>query len=161
MKIPSVILPAGLALALLITGAACQRTPADSGRALLEKYGSYWNTGNTGGVEAVLDPSYEMRYAPDFAPSVKGIAAFRKEMARMRGLAFSVTTDEAVYGPDTITLRWTCRATYPGSAGGAPKTAHARGLSLIHLKDGRIADEWIAYDQKQWMEQLGFEMKPK
>jgi predicted ester cyclase len=69
--------------------------------------------------------------------------------------------DEAVYGPDTITLRWTCSATFPDPAGGAAKKVQAKGLSLIHLKDGKIADEWIAYDRKDWMEQLGFELKPK
>jgi predicted ester cyclase len=34
-----------------------------------------------------------------------------------------------------------------------------KGISLIHLKDGRIADEWMAYDRKALMEELGYEMK--
>jgi hypothetical protein len=155
------LFPAGLALALLIVGTACRQSRYEHHRTLLEKYRTYWNTGNTDGIEAVLHPEYEMRYAPDFAPSVKGIEAFRKEMARMHTLSFTVAMDEAVYGADTITLRWTCSATYPDSAGGAAKPVRAHGLSLIHLKDGRIADEWIAYDRKNWMEQLGFELKPK
>ena len=163
MKTRSLVaLLASVATSILLTvGAACRRTHVGSHQALLDKYVDYWNTGHTDGIEAVLHPDYELRYAPDFASSVKGIAAFRQEMTRMRTLAFAVTMDEAVYGPNTITLRWTCRATFPGAAGGAPRTAQAHGLSLIHLKDGRIADEWIAYDRKQWMEQLGFEMKPK
>lgn len=162
MKTPCPALLAGVAsVALLIVGAACHRSPPAGRRALLESYLSCWNTGNTDGAEAILDPNYEMRYAPDFVPSVTGIAAFRREMTRMRGLAFSVTMDEAIFGPDTITLRWTCSATYPASESRAAQTVRAHGLSLIHLKNGRIADEWIAYDRQQWMEQLGFEMKPK
>jgi predicted ester cyclase len=155
------LLGAGFALALLVGGTACRPSRTEHQRALLERYGAYWNTGQTDGIEAVLHPDYELRYAPDFKPSVKGIEAFRKEMARMRTLSFTVAMDEAVYGPDTITLRWTCNAAYPDPAGGAPKTARAKGLSLIHLKEGKIADEWIAYDRKDWMEQLGFELKPK
>jgi hypothetical protein len=147
--------------ALLLVGTACRPSRIEHQRALLEKYGAFWNTGQTDGIEAVLHPDYELRYTPDFQPSVKGIAAFRQEMVRMHALSFAVVMDEAVYGPDTITLRWTCRATFPGAAGGAAKTTQAKGLSLIHLKASKIADEWIAYDRKNWMEQLGFELKPK
>jgi hypothetical protein len=81
-------------------------------------------------------------------------------MVRMRTLSFTVAVDEVVDGPDTIALRWTCSATFAAD-GGTPKRTQAHGLSLLHLRDGRIADEWIAYDRKNWMEQLGFEMKPK
>lgn len=155
------LLGAGFALALLLVGTACRPSRTEHHRVLLEKYGAYWNTGQTDGIKAVLHPDYELRYAPDFKPSVKGIEAFRKEMVRMHTLSFAVTLDEAVYGPGTITLRWTCSATYPDPAGGAAKTVRAKGLSLIHLKDGKIADEWIAYDRQDWMQQLGFELKPK
>ena len=155
------LLGTSLALALLLGGTACRPSGTEHHRALLEKYGAYWNTGQTDGIEAVLHPDYELRYTPDFKPSVKGIEAFRQEMVRMHALSFAVAEDEAVFGRDTITLRWTCRATFPGAAGGAAKTVQEKGLSLIHLKDGKIADEWIAYDRKDWMEQLGFELKPK
>jgi predicted ester cyclase len=154
------LLPAGLALALLIGATACRQSSLEHQRMLLDKYIVYWNTGNTDGVEAVLHPDYEMRYIPNFEPSVKGLEAFRKEMTRMRTLSFSVGVDEVVYGSDTITLRWTCSATFPVEGGGAPKSARAPGLSLLHIRDGKIADEWIAYDRQHWMEQLGFEMKP-
>lgn len=148
-------------LLFTLLGTACRPSRTEHQRFLLEKYVSYWNTGQTDGIEAVLHPDYELRYAPDFKLSVKGIEAFRKEMASMRTLSFAVTIDEAVYGPDTITLRWTCRATYPDPTGGAAKTVRAMGLSLIHLKGGKIADEWIAYDRQDWMQQRGFELKPK
>ena len=151
----------GLAGALLLGGAACRSARIDQHQALLKQYEVYWNTGNTGGVEAVLHPDYELRYAPEFKPSVKGIAAFREEMVRMHALSFALAMDEVVYSPSTITLRWTCRATLPDPTGGAAKLVQAKGLSLIHLKNGKIADEWIAYDRKDWMEQLGFELKPK
>ena len=156
-----ILLGAGLVLVLLFGGIACRPSRTEHQRALLERYGAYWNTGQTDGIEGVLHPDYELRYAPDFKPSVKGIEAFRTEMARMRTLSFTVALDEAVYGPETIALRWTCSATYPDPAGGAAKTARAKGLSLIHLKHGKIADEWIAYDRQDWMQQLGFELKPK
>jgi hypothetical protein len=156
-----ILLLATLAAALIVGATACRQSRYEHHRVLLEKYVAYWNTGQTDGLEAVLHPDYELRYAPDFQPSAKGIEAFRKEMARMRTLSFTVAIDEAVHGPDTITLRWTCRATFPAPAGSAAKTAQAKGLSLIHLKDGKIADEWIAYDRQDWMLQLGFELKPK
>jgi predicted ester cyclase len=158
---PPALLLAGLTLALLIGGTACRQSRYEHHRILLEKYGAYWNTGNTDGIEAVLHPDYELRYAPDFASKAKGIEGFRKEIAEMRALSFTVAMDEAVYSPDAIALRWTCSATYPDPASGAAKTVREQGLSLIHFKDGKIADEWIAFDRKHWMEQLGFEMKPK
>jgi hypothetical protein len=163
VKIHSLLALPGAALiaALLFGGTACRSSQTAHQSFLLEKYAAAWNTATCDGLEAVLHPDYEMRYAPDFSVHVKGLAAFRKEMIRLRGLSFTVAIDEAIYGIDTITLRWTCSATYPNSTGGPPKTARATGLSLIHLKDGKIADEWIAYDLKAWMEQLGFEMKPK
>ncbi len=152
-----------LAAALFLGGTACRSSRTVHQRFLVEKYAAYWNTGEADGAEAVLHPDFEIRYCMEgFQPSsVKGIEAFRKEMARVHAQSLALVVDEAVYGTDTITLRWTFHATYPDGAGGAPMTAQAKGISLIHLKDGRIADEWMAYDRKSLMEERGYEMKRK
>jgi predicted ester cyclase len=158
-----VLVETSLAVAFFLAGTACRSSRTEHQRLLIEKYAAFWNTGEADGAEVVLHPDFEIRYCMEgFRPSsVKGIEAFRKEMARVHAQALSLVLDEAVYGTDTITLRWTFHATYSDGAGGTPMTAHAKGISLIHLKDGRIADEWMAYDRKALMEERGYEMKRK
>ena len=32
-------------------------------------------------------------------------------------------------------------------------------MSILHFKDGKIKDEWIASNNGYWLTQLGFELK--
>ena len=141
---------------------SCQPvSPEEHYKPLVDSYLSYWNTGDMTGVESVLQPDFEIRYSPTFEPAIQGIEAFKKEMEDNRAVNFSVKVEEIVYGQDAITVRWVAEQYYPDSTGALTIPAQGKGISLVHLKDGKFADEWISFDVKDWMEQLGYEMVKK
>lgn len=124
---------------------------------MLEKYLGFWNTGNLEGVEDVLHPDFKLYQVPDFKPIV-GIVAFKEEIKKSRDINFWVKMDELNYSKDLVSLRWTCGGSYPDSTGALNNKVQVQGLSLIHLRDGKVLDEWVAFDIKFWMEQLGYKM---
>jgi predicted ester cyclase len=70
--------------------------------------------------------------------------------------------DEAIYGSERVAAIWTIRATNTG-AGPRPPTGRSvevTGMSVIHFRDGKIRDEWIAGKDFEWYRQLGYEMVP-
>lgn len=141
---------------------SCQPdNPEAKYRPLVEAYLSYWNTGDMAGVENVLHPDFEIRYSPSFEPVVQGIEAFKMEMAENRKVKFSVKLQEVVYSPDALMVRWTAEQYYPDSTGSLTVPVSGKGISLVHLKDGKVLDEWICFDRESWMEQLGYEMVKK
>jgi predicted ester cyclase len=40
------------------------------------------------------------------------------------------------------------------------KSVKIWGISIIHLADGKITEEWAGFDNQSFMEQLGFTMTP-
>ena len=75
---------------------------------------------------------------------------------------FHITADELIYAPNAVTARWTIQATNsgPGSHPPTGKTVVVPGISIIHVSDGKITDEWIASNNLYWAEQLGYTLTP-
>lgn len=71
-------------------------------------------------------------------------------------LTFSV---EDVFGEgDKVVVRWTTRGTHLGDLMGIPPTGRTQqisGTSVMHFKDGRIAEYWVNWDAMGLMQQLG------
>jgi predicted ester cyclase len=70
--------------------------------------------------------------------------------------------DETVYEKDKIALIWSISATNTGQGKMPPtgKVIKGQGISVIHLKDGKIKDEWLASNDLLWLKQLGFTIVP-
>ncbi len=59
---------------------------------------------------------------------------------------------------DLVSILWVARGTNTGSGGGLPatgKAAELRGITVWRIVDGRITEEWSAFDQLSLMRQLG------
>jgi steroid delta-isomerase-like uncharacterized protein len=59
---------------------------------------------------------------------------------------------------DLVSVLWVARGTNTGSGGGLPatgKAAELRGITIWKIVDGRIKEEWSAFDQLSLMRQLG------
>jgi hypothetical protein len=50
--------------------------------------------------------------------------------------------------------------TGPGWVQANHKIIRGKGISFIHLKNGKIKDEWLANNNLLWMTQLGFTFVP-
>ena len=129
----------------------------------IDKYVRYWNTGQFDGIENVLCEDFELLESPGFEPQ-KGIESFKQSITDMRTayLDFLLKINETVYEKDKIALIWTISATNAGRGKRPPtgKTIRGQGISVIHLKDGKIKDEWLSNNNLLWMTQLGFTFVP-
>jgi steroid delta-isomerase-like uncharacterized protein len=69
-----------------------------------------------------------------------------------------MTPDKLVAEGDLVTVLWSARGTNTGSGNGLPatgKTLSGRGITIWRIVDGRITEEWSAFDRLSIMQQLG------
>ena len=103
-------------------------------------------------------------YAPDFVNHGQTRDAdLAEDQAAARGwkAAFPdlvMTADKLVAEGDLVTVLWSARGTNTGAGNGLPATGKAltgRGITIWRIVDGRITEEWSAFDQLSIMQQLG------
>ena len=69
-----------------------------------------------------------------------------------------MTPDKLIAEGDLVTVLWSARGTNTGTGNGLPATGKAltgRGITIWRIVDGRITEEWSAFDQLSIMQQLG------
>jgi predicted ester cyclase len=83
-----------------------------------------------------------------------------------RGLAVALKAafpdvETTHHGPlssgDRVAIRWSAEATHGGDYFGTPasgKRVRFEGLDLFHLRDGKIAEVWIEYDNAGVLQQM-------
>lgn len=144
------------------SGCSEKGIPADL-KENLDKYIGFWNTGNFSGIEKVMCTDYELLESPGYEPR-KGIDAFKGYINSTRTTFpdFYLTIDEIIYEKDKIGVRWSITATHsgPGKFHPTGKSLKGSGLSVIHIKDGKIKDEWLANNNLMWLSQMGFTLVP-
>jgi len=110
----------------------------------LDKYVEYWNTGHFDRIENVLCEDYEMLVSPNYEP-LKGIESFKQYILGMRTSYpdFYLMIDEMVCEKDKFASIWSIKATNTGQGiiPATGKTIKVQGISVIHLKEGKIKDE--------------------
>lgn len=155
-----------LALAAFVAGlaAACGPDPRAELEPRVKRYVEMWNTARFQGIDELLTEDFELVESPGFEPS-RGIENFKETvLAYHRAYPdFHITVNEAVYGRDAVAAIWTIRATRGIGPGVGPlpatgKRVEVRGMSLIHFRDGRIRDEWVAGNDYEWYRQLGYRL---
>lgn len=137
--------------------------PVKNYQPLLDQYLRYWNSGQFKNIEAVLHPEFELRMTPVYEPE-KGIDRFKEGVLFWRKAYpdFKVLVDEFIWSENAVTIRWTITASNTGEGMHPPtgKSVKVPGMSIIHFRDGKISDEWIASNNGYWMKQLGFTLIP-
>lgn len=151
-----------LLASILIFGCATQ-SDIDYQKQLVDKYVKYWNTGDFNGIEDVLHPEFELITTPTYKAE-KGVETFKDVITKWRKAYpdFYITLDEEIYSNNEGAVRWTITATHTGE-GNMPATGkrvEVSGISIFHIKDNKIKDEWIAGNDLHWLRQLGFTLVP-
>ena len=110
-------------------------------------------------------------YAADFrSHGVYHDASREENQASLKGWhqAFSNITVEPrklIAEGDLVTVYWVARGQNTGAANGIPATGKnivSSGITIWRIVDGKIKDEWAAFDQFEMMQQLGLvASKPK
>jgi steroid delta-isomerase-like uncharacterized protein len=106
----------------------------------------------------------EQLYAKDFINhGIHSNAGLEQDQAALKGWhqAFPdvvVTAEKVMAEGDLVTVYWIARGTNTGTGNGLPATgkkAELAGITIWRIVDGKIKEEWSAFDQLSMMQQLG------
>jgi steroid delta-isomerase-like uncharacterized protein len=121
-----------------------------------------WNAGDLEAADSFIAADY-VRHDPA-APkeAVQGINGF-KEIVSMYRTAMPdlhIEVDDIIAGDkgESATLRWSGRGTHEGELMGvAPtgKQVNSSGHSFFRLESGKIAEEWVQWDDSGLLQQIG------
>lgn len=131
---------------------------------IADAYAQAWNTGNVKALDAIVDQNFVRHVSPTSPTGAAGLDSLKRTVTNFRAMYpdFHVTLTEEIYAPDKIVVRWQYSGTHSGV--GLPaakgKKVQATGMSLIHVKNGKIAEEWVETDGLMTVQQLGFTVTP-
>jgi len=103
-------------------------------------------------------------YAKDFINhGIHRNASLEEDQAALKGWhqAFSditIVPEKLIAEEDLVTIYWIARGTNTGAGNGLPATgkkAELAGITIWRIVDGKIKEEWSAFDQLSMMQQLG------
>jgi steroid delta-isomerase-like uncharacterized protein len=103
-------------------------------------------------------------YAKDFINhGIHRNASLEEDQAALKGwhAAFPdvvIVPEKLIAEDDLVTIYWIARGTNTGTGNGLPATgkkAELAGITIWRIVDGKIKEEWSAFDQLSMMKQLG------
>ena len=103
-------------------------------------------------------------YAPDFVNhGLKTSIGLKEDQAAARRWRdgfpdLKMTVEFMVAEDDLVTVLWTASGTNTGSWNGLPPTGKGgelRGITIWRIVDGKIREEWSAFDRLRIMQELG------
>ena len=103
-------------------------------------------------------------YAKDFINhGIHRNASLEEDQAALKGWhqAFSditIVPEKLIAEGDLVAIYWIARGTNTGTGNGLPATgkkAELAGITIWRIVDGKIKEEWSAFDQLSMMRQLG------
>lgn len=154
------------ALLILFVLAGCQQQKADNSERMNEinnKIYEIWNTGNVAELDAILDSNFI--YHKNDSPPIKGLDAMKKEITDTRTMLpdLKLVSEDRVFSENKMASRWHLTGTNTGPYGGMPPTGKSIdiwGNAIVHIENGKMIEEWNAYNNQASMEQLGFKLVP-
>jgi steroid delta-isomerase-like uncharacterized protein len=118
-------------------------------------------------VEVLSDGRFELAeqlYAKDFINhGVHSNASLEEDQAALKGWHqpfpdVVVVPEKLIAEGDLVTIYWVARGTNTATGNGLPATgkkAELAGITIWRIVDGKIKEEWSAFDQLSMMQQLG------
>ena len=106
----------------------------------------------------------EQLYAKDFVNhGIHRNISLEEDQAALKGWhqAFpdlSIVPEKLIADGDLVAVYWIARGTNTGTGNGLPATgkkAEQSGITIWRIVDGKIKEEWSAFDQLSMMKQLG------
>jgi steroid delta-isomerase-like uncharacterized protein len=103
-------------------------------------------------------------YAKDFINhGIHRDAGLEEDQAALKGWhqAFpdvAIVPEKLIAEDDLVTIYWIASGTNTGTGNGLPATgkkAELPGITIWRIVDGKIKEEWSAFDQLSMMQQLG------
>jgi len=151
------IVTAVINCSFLIAGIACASSLQEQNKAIATR--AFEEILSKGRFELA-----EQLYAKDFVNhGIHRDATLEEDQAALKGWhqAFSdiaIVPKKLVAEGDLVTVYWVARGTNTGAGNGLPATgkkAELAGITIWRIVDGKIKEEWSAFDQLSMMQQLG------
>jgi predicted ester cyclase len=131
-------------------------------RPIVDKYVDVWNVGNLQTLDAIIDPKFVRRV--NLEPDINGVDGAKKVISGLRTAYpdLKITLEDWIYSDNKSAGRWMLTGTNTGAGEMPPtgKSVKIWGTSILHFANGKITEEWVSFDNKANMEQLGFTMTP-
>jgi steroid delta-isomerase-like uncharacterized protein len=113
--------------------------------------------GNLAVAEEILAPDILLHTPLDDA---KGLEGARQAATEFRAIfaGMTITHEDTVAAGDKVAIRWTARGTHHGELLGMPATGKeisSRGIDILHLRDGKVAEVWVEWDVLRDLQQMG------
>jgi steroid delta-isomerase-like uncharacterized protein len=117
--------------------------------------------------EILSDGRFELAgelYAKDFVNhGLNRDVSLEEDQAALKGWheAFpdvSIVPEKLIAEDDLVTIYWVARGTNTGTGNGLPATGkkvELAGITIWRIVEGKIKEEWSAFDQLSLMQQLG------
>jgi steroid delta-isomerase-like uncharacterized protein len=153
MKIPAVVINCSFLLATV----ACAASLQDQNKALAKR--AFEELLSKGRFELA-----EQLYAKDFVNhGIHRDIKLDEDQAALKGWhdAFpdvSIVPEKLIAEGDLVTIYWIARGTNTGTGNGLPATGkkvEQAGITIWRIVNGKIKEEWSAFDQLSLMQQLG------
>jgi steroid delta-isomerase-like uncharacterized protein len=145
------------AFSLLITGVLVASAVPEQNKAIAKR-----------AFEEILSQGHfalaEQLYAKDFVNhGIRSNAGLEEDQAALRGWhqAFPdvvISAEKLIAEGDLVAIYWIARGTNTGTGNGLPATgkrAELAGITIWRIVDGKIKEEWSAFNQLSMMQQLG------
>jgi steroid delta-isomerase-like uncharacterized protein len=133
--------------------------PEAENKTIAERFNEdVWGRGDEAALEELLAPDFVDHDAlPGQSPDREGhrqiLAAFRSAFPDL-----NVTTEDIVSEGDKVVTRWTARGTHQGELMGIAPTGKGvtiKGIDVLRVAEGRIAERWAQFNDLEVMQQLG------
>lgn len=151
-----------LVLAYLYSGCQQQKQdPSQELKPIVDKYKEIWNDGNLNELDAIMDSNYV--FHANKQPAVHGLDNRKKGISSLRTAYpdLKLVVEDELLSENGVAARWHITGTNTG-AGEMPPTGKSVdwwGIAILHFSDGKIKEEWTAFDNQSLMEQLGYKMQ--
>jgi len=151
------ILTAAINCSLLLAGIACASSLQDQNKALAKR--AFEELLSKGRFELA-----QQLYAKDFVNhGIHRDVSLDEDQAALKGWhqAFpdlAIVPEKLIAEGDLVTIYWIARGTNTGAGNGLPATgkkAEQAGITIWRIVNGKIKEEWSAFDQLSLMQQLG------
>ena len=128
-------------------------------RAIVRRWNEeIWCKGNMDAIDVLLSKDFIFNYPP---PGVEPSREVYKQVVKsyFEGFPdFKSAIDDMLAEGDKVVVRWKGRGTHTGEFMEIPPTGKhvtVTGLSIIHVLDGKIIEEWTEMDNLGALQQLG------
>ena len=127
---------------------------------MLEQLNRLWNNGEISLAGDILTPDF-VRHEPGAAP-IKGPHTMGQDIENLRQQFpdLIITFEENIFDGQTMAIQWRFRGTDLGKhpvqqTDPTGKKVDYKGVDVLHIKDGKIAEDFAYFDQVTIMQQLG------